>query len=308
MRRVLASILTIIVISTFLLIVPASAQTGPTIDHLEIALWPEFDRLAVLVIYRITLAEDTPLPTQVSLPIPTEVGEPHAVAWQDTDGELLVATYEREVSGEWAIITLETEGRLAQLEFYQDLNFDGSERSYHFSWPGGYSAGLLTYEIQQPAGAGDMRVDPLSTSSNPGAFGLNHLRANLGPLLPTSGFSIEFSYSKSNDTLSVDTVAPIPTSPSVTPTGGTPDLAEFLPWIFSGAGGLLILVAAFLFIRYRSDKERVKQRPKPQKQRRQPAGKEPAEMEASPVFCHNCGSKASASDFYCRRCGTQLRK
>jgi hypothetical protein len=308
MRRVQASILTIIIFSAFLLIVPAFAQTGPTIEQLEIALWPEFDRPAVLVIYRITLAEDTPLPTQVSLPIPAEVGEPHAVAWQDTEAGLLVAPYERDVSGDWAIITLETEGRLAQLEFYQDLNFDGSERSYRFTWPGGYSAELLTYEIQQPAGAGDMRVDPLSTSSDPGSFGLNHLRANLGPLLPTSEFSIEFSYSKSSDTLSVDAVAPIPTSPSVTPTGGTPDLAEFLPWIFGGAGGLLILVAAFLFIRYRSDRDRVKESRKPRKRRRQPAEKEPAEMEASPFFCHNCGSKASASDFYCRRCGRQLRR
>lgn len=308
MRRVQTSIITIIILSTILLIVPASAQTGPTIDQLEIALWPEFDRPAVLVIYRITLAEDTPLPTLVSLPIPAEAGEPHAVAWQDTDGELLVAAYEREVSGDWAIITLETEGRLAQLEFYQDLNFDGSERSYHFSWPGGYSAELLTYEIQQPVGAINLLVDPLSTSSNPGSFGLNHLRANLGPLLPTSEFSIEISYSKSNDTLSVDAVAPIPTSPSVTPTGGTPDLAEFLPWIFGGAGGLLILVAAFLFIRYRSDRDRVKESRRPRKRRRQPAEKEPAEMEASPIFCHSCGSKASASDYYCRKCGTQLRR
>lgn len=308
MRRVPASILTIIILSTFLLIVPAAAQTGPTIDQLEIALWPEFDRPAVLVIYRITLAEDTPLPTLVSLPIPAEAGEPHAVAWQDINGELLVAAYEREVSGDWAIITLETEGRLAQLEFYQDLNFNGSERSFRFSWPGGYSAEMLTYELQQPFGAINLLVDPLSTSSNPGSFGLNHLRANLGPLLPTSEFSIEFSYSKSNDTLSVDAVAPIPASPSVTPTGGTPDLAEFLPWIFGGAGGLLILVAAFLFIRYRRDQERVKQSRRSRRQKRQPAEKEPAEMEASPVFCHNCGSKASASDFYCRRCGTQLRR
>lgn len=283
----------------------------PTIEQLEIALWPEYDRAAVLVIYRIFLAEGTSLPAQVSLPIPEEVGEPNAVAWQDATGDLFIAAYEREVSGNWAVITLETESRLAQLEFYLDIDFEGSQRSFSFTWPGGYSAEKLTYEIQEPVDASDLTIDPPADSSAPGAFGLNHSRADLGPLFPTSEFSIEFSYIKTSDTLSVDAVvpsAPLPTSPSVMPTGGTPDVSELLPWIVGGAGGLLILVAAILFVRYRREQTKVQPSRKPHRGGRQPAEQPPAEMEPSPVFCHNCGAKASASDFYCRRCGTQLRR
>jgi hypothetical protein len=311
LRRVLSSLFTLICLSFFLLIIPASGQNAPSIEQLEIALWPEYDRAAVLVIYRVFLAEDTSLPTQVSLPIPEEVGEPFAVAWQDAEEGLIVANYDREVSGDWATISLETESLLIQLEFYQDLSFDGTQRNFSFHWPGGYSAEKLIYELQEPFEASEVNVDPPSTSSGPAADGLNYYRADLGPLFPTSEFTIEFSYVKSSNTLSVDAVAPpvpFPTSPSVTPSGGTPDVSEFLPWIVGGAGGLLILVAAVLFIRNRREQSKLKPRRKPRRGGQKPAEQRPPELEASPVFCHNCGAKASASDFYCRRCGTQLRR
>jgi hypothetical protein len=293
------------------MVFPASAQGGPTIEKLEIALWPEFDRSAVLVIYRILLTEDTLLPTQVALPIPAEVGEPFAVAWQDADNQLIVATYQRQVVGDWATITLETESRSVQLEFYQDLSFDGMDRSFTFSWPGGYSAETLTYEVQGPAGSNGLVIDPPSTSSAPGLYGLIYHLADLGPLLLTSEFTITFSYAKSDDTLSVDTIsdpAPLPTSPAFSPTGGTPDLAELVPWILGGAGGLLLLVAAFLFVRYQRERARSAPSRKPRKRRRPPVEEQSDEIDTSLFFCHNCGSKASASDFYCRRCGAQLRR
>ena len=311
MRRTLTSLSTLIILSFLLVGFPASAQVGPTIEQLEIALWPEFDRSAVLVIYRILLTEDTLLPTQVTLPIPAEVGEPYAVAWQDAEGKLYDTSYERQVSGDWAAITLEAESRFAQLEFYQDLDFDGARRTFSFTWPGGYSANNLSYEVQEPFEASDLNVDPPAASSSPGTYGLNYLRADLGPLFPTSTLSITFSYSKPDDTLSVDTIsdpAPLPTSPAFTPTGGTPDLAELVPWILGGAGGLLFLVAAFLFVRYQRERVRSAPNRKPRKRRRTPVKEQSDEIGTSLFFCHNCGSKASASDFYCRRCGTQLRR
>lgn len=311
MRRIPTSLSTLIILSLLLMALPASAQVGPTIEQLEISLWPEFDRSAVLVIYRFLLAEDTLLPAQVSLPIPAEVGEPHAVAWQDAEGELYDTSYERQVSGNWATITLEVESRFGWLEFYQDLDFDGARRTFSFTWPGGYSANNLSYEVQEPFEASDLNVDPPATSSSPGTDGLNYHSADLGPLFPTSEFAITFSYSKSDDTLSVDTIsdpAPLPTSFEFAPTGGTPDLAELVPWILGGVGGLLILVAAFLFVRYQRERARGAPSRKPRKRRRSSVEEQPNEIDASLFFCHNCGSKASASDFYCRRCGTQLRR
>jgi hypothetical protein len=310
LRRFISSLSIVLVLSFILSVLGATGQAAPTIDLLEIAFWPEHDRPEVLVIYRIFLAEDTELPTQVSLPIPAEVGEPNATAWQDAVGDLYVAEYQREVTGNWATISLETESRVAVIEFYQEIEFDGPQRSFSFSWPGGFSAELLTYEILEPVDASEFVIEPQADSSAPGASGRNIYRADLGTLFPTSEFTIEFSYVKSSDRLSVDAVstpAPIPTTSPVMPTGGTPDIAELLPWIVGGVGGLLLLVAGVLFIRYRNEQVRAKPSRKPQKRRR-PSDEQSGKVEASPVFCHNCGTKASASDFYCRRCGTQLRR
>jgi hypothetical protein len=310
LRRIISSFSIAVLLSFILFVLGAFGQSASTIEQLEIAFWPEYDRSVVLVIYRILLAEDAVLPTQISLPIPADVGEPHATAWQDATGELIVAQYERLVMGNWATITLETESRFAVIEFYQAIDFNAAQRNVSFSWPGGYSAGVLTYEILEPVDASNFVINPPEDSSAPGAFGLNQFRADLGTLLPTSEFTIEFSYQKSSDTLSVDAVStpiPIPTTSPVMPTGGTPDIAELIPWIVGGVGGLLLLVAAVLFIRYRGEQTRVKPSGKP-KRRRRPADDKSREVEASPVFCHNCGAKASASDFYCRRCGTQLRR
>ena len=150
-----------------------------TIDHLEIAMWPEFDQRAVLVIYRFQLSPDSQLPATVSLPIPASAGEPHAVAWRDEAGRLLVADYTREISGEWANILVRIESLEGQLEFYSDLNIAGPSRSFALSWPGDVRVNTLTYEVQQPVGATDLIVDPSPQDQSIGQDGLLYLRGNL---------------------------------------------------------------------------------------------------------------------------------
>jgi hypothetical protein len=309
-RRTLSILIILATITLQLFVTPVFGQSTSDVEKLEIAFWPEFDQPAVLVFYRILLAEGSDLPTRISVPIPAEAGAPSAVAWGDDDGVLHDTSYEREVSGAWATITLVVEGRLGWVEFYQDLQFEGAERHFEFTWPEGYAAELLTYEIQEPVGASDIAIEPAPATSGSGLYGLNYYQAELGPLNPDTEISIEISYTKSDDTLTEDTLvpsSPLPTNEPVMPTGGTPDVAEFLPWIIGITGGLLVLVAGVLLIRYRSDQLKRKKQHKPRRPRK-PKKSGSAELEASLVFCHNCGAKASASDFYCRRCGTQLRR
>jgi hypothetical protein len=47
----------------------ASAQGSPALQRVEIALWPEYDQRAMLVIYRVTPAEER-LPGDPSILIP----------------------------------------------------------------------------------------------------------------------------------------------------------------------------------------------------------------------------------------------
>ena len=74
-----------------------------------------------------------------------------------------------------------TESRIGQLEYYSELDTSGSLRSYLFEWPTGFELGGLSYEVQEPATAADLRISPAADAQSPGAFGLTYYTADLGP-------------------------------------------------------------------------------------------------------------------------------
>ena len=286
-----------------LLPLPASAQA--TIERVDIVLWPEFDRPETLVIYRIHLNEDTALPAKVRVPIPAAVGEPHAVAFVAETGELLVAPYERLVEGEWAVITLETQTLDAQLEYYIPYQEAEGRRQVEIRWPAGFEVGSMGYEIQQPPTATDLRVEPQPNRSVQGQDGLLYYYGELA--LMENGAELLLSYRKTDNLLTLEAFGtPEPVSLSMPPTteGGTPDLGTILPWVIGGLGGALLIAGAIIFLRTTRTSRRVA---KPRR-RRAPSAPRPAEEgETPPVFCHQCGTPANASDRFCRQCGTRLR-
>ena len=72
--------LTLLLFVVFLFLVPAAQAQGMlSLATLEVALWPEYDRPEVLVIYKAKLPADISLPVDVSLKIPAIAGEPFAV-------------------------------------------------------------------------------------------------------------------------------------------------------------------------------------------------------------------------------------
>lgn len=265
------------------------------IEHLEIAMWPEYDRPSVLVIYRFQLSPEGTLPMTVTLPIPAEAGEPHAVAWRDEAGRLLVADYTQEPAGDWVNVSIRMESRVGQLEYYSDLEFAGSSRSFNVAWPGDVTVGSLTYEIQQPVGADGMQVDPAPQGQSIGQDGLLYLRGELSGAGPVS---IRTLYQKNSDELSAEIPALV--QPEV-------GLAQnpILPWAIGGVGLALLAVGGFLYLRLSRS-----QTPSPVRRRRSrgKAAESQVEIDASPVYCHNCGTHAAPSDVYCRQCGTKLRQ
>jgi hypothetical protein len=288
----------------------ASAQATGEIEELEIALWPEYDRPAVLVIYRISLTPSVPLPASVRVPIPAEVGEPFAVAWKNAEGRLLLAEYEREVLGDWAEITVVSESHLAQVEYYADLSREGSIRDFIFQWPDGFGAGNVSYEVLQPLGAEDLIVSPPPEEPTIDEDGLTYLRGSLGDVGGAATFSIEITYSKADETLVVDAFSTPESRPPPTPLaaeGGTPDIAQFLPWLVGGLGALLIFLGGYFYFRMERGAKPRRSLRKPSRAKKASGEEAGVEVDASPVFCHNCGTKASPSDHYCRRCGTPLR-
>jgi hypothetical protein len=281
---------------------PGSAQGTPSIARLEVAIWPEYDKPSVLVIYRLQLASGTVLPADVTVPIPASVGEPLAVAKQASDGTLVNTTYTRQVQGDWATITLQTDSLNAQLEYYAPLTVAGQGRHFTYTWPGGVTLGALAYSVQQPVGAADMQVTPTPAEARPGADGLMYYLAELGPQDVSASRTIDVTYSRSTSQLSVEALQPTPViSPATQTQGRALDLTRLLPRLIGGLGVLLIGLGTFLYFRM----GRVAPAARPR--RHAPPADRAGGIDASAIFCHNCGMQASVSDLYCRRCGTRLR-
>jgi hypothetical protein len=279
-------------------------QPSAAIESLQVSLWPEYDRAAVLVFYRARLSDDTPLPALVRLPIPAEVGAPLAVAQWYPDGRLNDnVPWNRQVVGEWATIEILTETPGVWLEYYADYQSDGEQRDFTFAWPGGIDVTSFTYEVQQPSGANDFQVTPVGTTSVHNDGFLYH-EGDFGAQSVSSTLSFSLSYNNPTSQLSE---SPSLVRPDVTQ-GGTPDLGTWLPWVLGIFGIGLLAFGIVFFLRSSRRQARVPS----VRRRRRPAKKKEEEaervMDASPVFCHICGTQATVSDHFCRRCGTQLRR
>jgi hypothetical protein len=275
---------------------PGSARgQGETraIEEMKIDLWPEYDRAETLVMYRFRLNAAADLSVPVGVPVPLNVGEPHAVAWRDDKGSLFVADFTRRVEGGRAMVFTRLGSREGQLEFYSEIEFSGRERSFRFDWPGGVEVGSLSFQIQRPAGASEFRVSPAPSRQWDGEDGLSYALVALGPQAASATPSIEVRYEKASAELSAPVASPPPPSvpESKTEPAGAPS------WLI-GAGGVILGVLGFALLRALTSARS----PAPKRE----APEESAGGSEKPIFCHECGTKGRRSDSFCMNCGTRL--
>lgn len=283
----------------------AAAQAIDRAEAITVALWPEFDRPETLVILRVTLPADVPLPTTVRIPIPPDAPPLTAVAYRDPADGLVNATYQRQEGTAADIVMIETAARELQLEYYEPLTTDGDSRSLAFTWPGGMPTGSFVFEVQQPAGAEAFEITPPATSAAPDSLGITYHRIDLGAQAGDEQPSVEASYRNPTGELTAASMPPeVPLAPPSASAGGAPSLSSILPWLLLGAGIVLIgggVIYYFRVVRAPEPSSRARHR------RAREGRAERTEVDASPVFCHNCGTQASATDRFCRMCGTALR-
>jgi hypothetical protein len=282
----------------------AAAQAASSADSVRVSLWPEYDRSEVLVIYRVELPETTELPTQVRLLVPPDTPELTAAAVRAPSGELVNAPF-TQVDGDLAdVVEVETDGAEVQIEFYLPLEVTGDLRRFSFTWPGGLATAAFAFEVQQPLGAADMQVEPAATSRSTDSLGLTYYLVDLADQTASDQPEVSFSYNKSTSQLSADVLAPPGGLATPALASGAPvDIRGLLPWILLVAGVGLIAAGVVYFLRTRSDDRPA--RPRHRGSKATPASN--GRIDASPVFCHNCGAQATASDRFCRQCGTALR-
>ena len=282
----------------------AAAQTLDRAKSIQVSLWPEYDRSDVLVIYRVTLPDSTPLPAQVRLLIPPDAPELAAAAYRDASGQLVNAASTRTDGATADEIQVSADGTVLQIEYYLPLSKANEERQFSFTWPGGLAADDFAFEVQEPVGATAMTVDPAPTSRSTDPAGLTYQLVDLGAQPSDAHPEVSFTYTKSSPALSAEALAPSVGLATPESTAGTRlDARSLLPWILLVAGIALIVGGVVYFLRGREQDRppRLRHRSAPQ------AEAKDDRVDASPVYCHNCGTQATASDRFCRQCGTPLR-
>lgn len=293
------------------------AQQALTLPDVEVDLWPEYDRPSMLVIYHLTLPSDVTLPAQLSLRIPAASGEPNAVASRQPDNTLLTVPYEREVQGDWAVITFNATTTAMQVEYYDPgLAIEGSQRTYAYTWPGDYAVTTLILQVQRPVDVGEMSISPRLGNPSTGADGLTYYASNFGTVPAGETFQVEISYQKSSDTLSASQVAVQPSGPVGPETPGRASGMEDVPWLWVLAGlGALLMVAGLFWYWKTGQAARASTGPAGRSREGRNRGRastaarrETGEAsEGERIYCPQCGKRAAPGDRFCRTCGAPLR-
>jgi hypothetical protein len=300
-------ILPLFIILSMLLPLGVRAQTPITLNSLMVQIWPEYDKPSVLVIYQMTLSATTTYPATISVQIPASAGDPNAVAVKNVDGNLYQVDSTRQVNGDWATISFTATGPDIQLEYYDPtLVIEGNARHFQYVWPGDYGVIQFTIQVQQPAGATDMRILPSLGAGTTGNDNLVYYTQDIGAIPAGQTINIKIDYNKSTDTLSAENLPVQPSASIPQSTVSDLNISAWLPWILGIFGTGLIIGGIFWF--WRSGK----QRPASQtRRRRSRAGSDEPGLTVSTaedaVYCSQCGKRASPGDLFCRSCGTAIR-
>lgn len=305
--------LSMLVPALLALLLPFSVRAQPALelDKVQVALWPEYDRPTVLIIYRISLSSKTSLPADINIRIPKEAGKPNAVAMQDVDGSLVNLNFNTTPDGDWNRVTFTTTVPSFQIEYYDPrLVKDGTKRSFSYRWAGDYLVNSLSVQVQQPVGASQMQIVPNMGGGQQQQDGLKYYETTVGEVKADTGFNIQFSYVKDTDSLSINASQSVqPAAPLNSGTAGRQTFQGVLPWVLGLVGALLIVGGGLWY--WQSGRER---RPVVETKRRHAAPPRPKESgegdstgAGGAIYCHQCGRRANQGDTFCRTCGAKLR-
>jgi hypothetical protein len=285
-----------------LLPVLAHAQAGgvpkdnPRLASLNIEIWPEYDRPAVLVILRAALPEGVNLPAAVTLRLPAASGGASSVAYSATaEGSLLNLKHERASTGEFVTLKFETPQRFFHVEFYEPIATADPARSFRYVWPGDLAAERVTVVVQEPASASALSVEPNLDGTSTGQDGLRYRAAELGALEAGKPLPIAVRYTKpdarpTTDILKLKTgdsnvsaAAPPPALASPPPAAAATGLPY---WALPMAGLVLFGLPGGVFVLWWSRRASPPVAPAPRTCAKCGALQPPGNR-----FCGNCGSK-----------------
>jgi hypothetical protein len=297
-----------VVLACILLPAGAFAQSGSQLGEVSVDLWPEYDKPSMLVIYHLTLPAGVALPAEVRLRIPAAAGTPNAVAARQADNSLVTVPYKQNPAGDWTELVIQAIAPELQIEYYDPgLKKTGETRHFDFAWPGGDAVDSFAVDVQQPAGASQMKITPGTATSRVGNDGLNYYHMNVGPLKSGQAFNIAIDYQKSSDELTASSMPVAPSAPIESSSTASSSLTAALPLVLGLLGVVLIAGGATWY--WQSGRQRnVKRGERRPRRRSSESAQADTETSAGQIYCHQCGKRAGAGDSFCRACGTPLRQ
>ncbi len=295
MRRIFTLLLLLGLLVSFQ---PAHAQGQPSLGSAEVWIWPEYDQPGVLIIQHMLVSANTSLPATMTFRIPAAAQKPAALAVGPTSDTVADTAYTLEADGKWMKVIVEVTAPAIQLEYYDpSLSKSGKNREYLYEWAGDYAVNNFHVELQQPFDASGMEATPALTVSNPIPDGLTYYTGDFGALAAGQIFTLDVSYTKDSDALSVSFMNVQPSAPVDENTAGRVSWSTYLPWLVGAFGVLMIAGGLYYYLRGTA-------RPRPSARRRHASSEEAAEGQ---TYCPQCGARARSGDRFCRTCGTRLR-
>jgi hypothetical protein len=298
---------------------PAGGPAPAPLAHLEIALWPEYDRPEVLVIFRSQLPDSQPLPAAVTFNLPSTVPALNAVAYLDESRNTLVNvpqfTFSPGNGGK--TLSFSTPARRFQFEYYAAalLSKQGQGRILSFSFTTSNDVADGVFEVQQPAGATAYASDPPPSTTETRPDGLAYAVYQLGAMPAGQARSLRATYSRTTDDRSVKTlginVATSSDQPAVE-VGGATGLPTNVALILIAAGILLVggTGGYWMWSRRPAGREPAAHNLPHPASRQAPPDKRPQPLtigQKRAAYCHRCGAHFRDDAQFCHACGAERR-
>ncbi len=301
-------LLVLLMLALILAPAPVKAQSAIGFDSVDVSIRPEYDKPSVLVIYKIALLPNTPLPAQVTLRLPAGVGKAYAVAVGDgptTVSDQSVA-YKFTTGTDYDRVSITATGLFIQLEYYDlTMKKNGNQREYTYQWLGDYSVDKFRFEFRQPLESSNPVIDPALTSGGLDEEGLQLSELKQVSVKQDQQLTFAIKYQRATDSPSTTFLKLQPSTPLDQAVPGQSTWTTYLPWALGGLGLALLLVAGWIY--FASSREN-RAATKSRKRHVQRSDEVEKDESSGQVHCSQCGKRAQPGDRFCRACGARIRR
>ena len=285
-----------------LLWLPLSAQ-GPELDTWTVAVWPEHDQPAVLVIVEGVVSNESALPLPMRVPVPVNA-QINAVAYKGEDGRLFSLPWEVVDAANGQEVVFEVEQPTFVVEYYADIISPPPDRSFALSLTVPYDTQSTLLLLRQPAGASAMAIDPDLDPIAPDELGNPQYSRDLGPQAGGTVIPLFVSYVKDDEETTISKEPASPAGSEVPPSARA--FPNWVSWVIGILLGIL-LAGVGVLVWPRVFRDRGGSSRQARRRRARESGRAADDGGGGNRFCPQCGKQYDVGDRFCRACGTPRR-